>query len=152
MHMRNIIFFAILIFVLDSSAEELKEYRCGILYNEAGVEKPQYMEAPQLHLMDYSEERQLVRFASPDGIKVTSIMCDRSSIVPYKYDFMAITAGYVLYIRSPDRTLVLELKDDQFTYRLIEGSPLDKSEKSDVEAMIKYFQSRKVKADKVGHA
>lgn len=137
--------FLILLAFLSSAlrAEALKEYGCGVTYYEEGVSKPQYMNMPYFRMLDYNDDVELVEFQPPKGIKVTAIICERSSIVPYKYDFMALKAGYVMYVRSGESVLVIELEGGKFVTRLVSGEPLTSEEREKVSAITKYFQSRK---------
>ncbi|GAB1262624.1 hypothetical protein [Aurantivibrio plasticivorans] len=91
--MRIHVLLLIAIFSGSLSAEQLIEYGCGVLYSEEGISELQYMEFPDFSMLDYNDDVELIEFQPPAGIKVTSIICDRSSIVPYKYDFMALKAG-----------------------------------------------------------
>ena len=63
---------------------------------------------------------------TPGGMEVGSILCVRSSPIPAPNDYEILLDGYPLYISSGEddnHTLtLLEISDQQFRIRIIEGS------------------------------
>lgn len=137
--MRFLIFICAALLPLLAHASGLQEYGCGLMYKKAGSDKIQYVQTPDFHMTDYNDKDQLVKFMPPDGMKIIAILCTRSFLIPYKYDYMAIRAGYLLYIKAEDRIFVLERQGGKFRYRLVQGKPPTESEKTKINTMLQYF-------------
>src|SRR6478672_6135274 len=106
--MKHIGYLIVLLAVLPSSAfgAELVEYGCKLMVTENGAKKA--IDAPDLHILDYNSDRQLVRFESDGGRQVTAVFCSRSSVVPAAFDYQVILSGVPFYIRAGERLVILE--------------------------------------------
>jgi hypothetical protein len=76
----------------------------------------------------------------PDAPKGTvAIMCERSSIVPDRFDYKVLASGFALIISNLDRTAALELAGGQIRFRMINGT-LAATEMAAVQARLDSFQ------------
>ena len=80
-------------------------------------------ELPSIHIVNNDST---APFVLPKGTPsdVTAILCARNTLVPEKYDFKILLAGFPLAIVAPDnRKATLELSPQHIIiYRMIEGT------------------------------
>jgi len=84
------------------NATELIEHHCNVMVKDNKTKESGEMEIEDFRMLDYNETVQFKGFTPFDDFTVTSIVCDRSSIVPAKFDYVALSEGYPLYIRDSD--------------------------------------------------
>jgi hypothetical protein len=118
-------------------AAEIAEFGCQVMVTENGEKKS--IDAPDLRILDYSGDNQLLRFKSNGTRKLTAVFCRRSSAVPAAYDYQVILAGAPFYIEAGQRLAVLELLDNAYRLRLVAGPPLTEQELAEVSARLKSF-------------
>ena len=83
-----------------------------------------------------------VGFSVPEGMKAKALMCNRSSIIPAEYDYVAILAGYPLYIKNENRLVALERYNGKYRIREISGKKLSKKELASVNKMLNSYQEK----------
>jgi hypothetical protein len=114
----------VLFFNSSSYAAELIEHGCNLIVEDKKTKESGEMELDDFRMLDYNEDNQFIGFVPFGEFTVTSIVCDRTSIVPSKFDHVALAQGYPLYIRDKTRVVVLELVGGKYRVRLIDGDPL----------------------------
>ena len=137
--MKHIGYLIAFLAVLPSSAfgTEIAEYGCNLMVTENGHIKT--IDAPDLRILDYNSDYQLVRFESDGTRQVTAVICSRSSAIPAAYDYQVILAGVPFYIKADERLVVLEFLDNAYRLRLVAGPPFTEQEQAEVSARLKSF-------------
>jgi hypothetical protein len=127
---------------LSASSTELVEHSCGLLYNQADVDGVQYLKTDDLRVLDYNEEVEFHGFQLPEGMTVSGVMCNRSSTIPSKYDYVILKAGYTLTLNSKKQMAVLEISGGKYRFRKIDGEDFTKEERKQIDERLEFFQSK----------
>lgn len=101
------------------AADELKEMGCGRTLDKDGA-LPQMVMDKDLHVLDQTAAR-FDAGTAPAGMRIASIFCARSELVPGPNDYKVVAAGYPLMLFSRDasgKTHIAVLETDGGKLRL----------------------------------
>ncbi len=138
----NILLSSFLFFA--DAAQALEEYECGVMYEDDATEL-RTISLDGFRMLDYSDDKEFDNFSDPEGSKIKSIYCIRSSTVPSKYDYMAILSGYPMYIKDNERLVILERANGEYRSRLVDGAQYSKEELIQVQKTLNLYPKTKVK-------
>jgi hypothetical protein len=136
----------ILFAAAGGQAASLTEESCSILASKEG-EKPALRDAPGLSVLSLRPDSPLVIQAA-DGVKVNALVCWRSEARFSENDYLAIDAGFPLYVKadfddeSLNRTLVLERSGGAFRARLVDGPALSVAEEDEIKRFLNLYTAR----------
>ncbi len=132
------------LFFFADTAQALEEYECGVMY-EDGAAELRTASLDGFRMLDYSDDKEFVKFSDPEGSKIKSIYCVRSSTVPSKYDYMAIHAGYPMYIKDDESLVILERINGKYQSRLVDGMEYSEAELMQVQKILDLYPKTKAK-------
>jgi hypothetical protein len=137
------------IFSFCSIAYAIEEYGCVLMVEVSENQSTKVLPLENFSMLDYKDKVEFVGFYVPEGMKAKALMCNRSSIIPAEYDYVAILAGYPLYIKNGNRLVALERYSGKYRIREISGEKLSEKELVLVNKMLNSYQEKEQPEGKI---
>lgn len=127
-----------LLAVPAAAQAQVAEVSCHAVSSD-GTERTLLIGRP---LLDRTADAGQFHLNRPADMDIGSILCVRSSPVPAQHDYEILLDGYPLYVSAGEegnRTVtLLEIADQQFRIRIIEGS-LSAAERAEAAERLEYY-------------
>ncbi|MEE2565478.1 hypothetical protein [Hyphobacterium marinum] len=119
-------------------AQTVTESSCHIVTNDGENPTP----LVGVSVMERAAQPGMFSLRLPSDMEVDALLCFRSSAIPGPDDWEVVAAGFPLYLTesraSGDVTTLLEITDDQFRVRIIDGT-LTSAERQAVAARLESY-------------